>query len=289
MKKIALLMILVIGALHSLGAREVSANHLSILLAESDKLTSNNLPPSGEGYTLDEVIASLRKLDNESPGRHTSALIRLRDEITIDKYINAYTVDGGMASQAYRILLSSRAPWIIPQVMPLLMDAPPAQLITLGESVTFGPAGDTHALVLYLLSTSPEMRTAVQEWAKAKLGSTRQLDKMNASIQELRAWWRLNAKYFKNERYDLVAPFEATYNPPENFQILPSTPEAPPPAPVPPEPTPAPIKSSVASAIRTPTAQQTPAAKTNPVWWIVGLIILAVGVVFLMRKKKPRV
>ena len=41
-----------------------------------------------------------------------------------------------------------------------------------------------------------------------------------------------------------------------------------------------------------PTSKPLPAAPTpkdnNPVWWIVGLIILAGGVVFVARKKKPR-
>jgi hypothetical protein len=57
-------------------------------------------------------------------------------------------------------------------------------------------------------------------------------------------------------------------------------------APPPPEPTPEPVKSSVAASIPMPTAEPTPAAKSNPVWWIVGSIILAVGVVFVTRKKK---
>ncbi len=281
-------MIFVGGAVHSLSAREVSANYLSTLLAESDKLTSENLPPSAEGYALDEVVASLRKLDEKSPGRHTSAIIRLRDVATISKYINAYAAEGGMASQAYRALLSSRSPWIIPHVMPLFMDAPPAQLVTLGESVNFGPAGNTHALVLYLLSTSPEMPASVQQWAKVKLGSTRQIDKMNASIQELRAWWRLNAKYFDSEKYDLVAPFESTNNPSENLELLPAAPEPPAGVAPPPEPTPEPIKSSVAASIPTAATEPAPAAKTNPAWWLVGLIILAAGVVFVARKKTPK-
>ena len=288
MKSFTLLMILVFVALHSLGAREVSVNYLSMLLAEGDELTSGDLPPSREGYTQNEVVASLRKLDDKSPGRHTSALIRLRDVVTISKYIDAYTVDGGMASQAYRALLSSHSPWIIPPVMPLIMDVPPAQLVTLGESVSFGPAGDTHTLVLYLLSTSPEMPASVQEWAKVKLGSTRQLDKMNASIQELRAWWRFNAKHFESERYDLVAPFNATYNPPENFQLLPSPPKAPPSAPPPLEPAPESLKSFIVGATPTSTPEQTSADKTSPVWWIVCLIILAAGVVFVARKKKSK-
>lgn len=288
MKNIILLMIFVGGALHSLSAREVSVNYLSILLAESDELTSENLPPSAEGYALDEVVASLRKLDDKSPGRHTSALIRLRDVATISKYIDAYTAEGGMASQAYRALLSSRSPWVIPHVMPLFMDAPPAQLVTLGGSVNFGPAGDTHALVLYLLSTSPEIPTSVQQWAKVKLGSTRQIDKMNASIQELRAWWRLNAKHFDSERYDLVAPFESTDKPLENLQLVPPTPEPPAPVALPTDPTSEPVKSSVAASMPTPAAEPEPAAKPNSLWWIIGLIILATGAVFMTRKHQPK-
>jgi len=103
-------------------------------------------------------------------------------------------------------------------------------------------------------------------------------------LGDIRVFWAQNAAHIEAGEYNLVRPPSAVSKPPED----PNPPAAP--APLPPEPTPEPVKSSVAASMPTPTttAAPAPAAKTNHVWWIVGLIILAVGVVFASRKKTPK-
>lgn len=140
--------------------------------------------------------------------------------------------------------------------------------------VPFGNAFTFLRILEYSGFFSPEVVT----WAK-DIKSRHKDYRPDLYLRDIRAFWAENAAHIEAGEYNLVRPPSAASKPPED----PSPPEAP--APLPSEPKPEPVKLSVAAPMPTPATEPAPAAKTNPVWWIVGLIILAAGAMFLARKK----
>jgi len=269
-------------------AREVDVNYLTQLRSPTLSVTRDNIPPSDRNYTLDEIIETSRRLDDAGKWTYGSLLIRLKDASTIQKYAKGYRNSYGQDVIAYRTIAGANAPWMIPEVIDVLLTG---ELVSenFGDTqVRLGPIGDTRILITSILATSPEFPSEVRHWARDHL-SKRNIDRQNELNNRIRNWWTENEAYFRAESFGKVqipTSYPDGVMPEEPAQQLaaPSAPVAPPA----PEPASEPVQSSMAAAIPTPTVEIPPAKKSNPVWWIVCLIILAAGVVFVARKKNRK-
>jgi hypothetical protein len=289
-----LLLLAILFAMH-VSARDVDVNYLSQLRSPPLSITRDKIPASGTNYTLDEIVETSRRLDGAGEWIYGSLLMRLKDAPTIQKYAERYRDSDGQDDIACRAIAGSNAPWMISEVIQVLQAGEPVSEILGDTQVGLGPTGDTRVLITSLLATSPEFPDEVKNWARSHL-SKRNIGRQNELIEIIRNWWTTNEAYLRAESFDKVqvpSSNPASLPPKQPAQqlaappaVIDPTPE--PPAPPPPEPTPEPIKSSVAGSIPTPATEPAPANKTNPVWWIVGLLILAAGAVFVARKITPK-
>lgn len=260
------------------------AAHFAALPAEEKVLA--NLPNGKETEVINALVKS---------NAHAT-LLRLNHTDTIESRIIPFVNSEGKQRGFSRIIVESASPYIIDELAPLLYksEVPIARYWSAEGLSDLGPGYLGVELIKELIIRAPEFNDEVKSWAAQELGSLRP-----NVIQSARAWWELNQAALLTNQFDKVqvpATYPAGVPPEEPAQQLAAPPAAieptlEPPAPVapPPEPTPEPVKSSVAASIPTPAAAPAPAAKKNPVWWIVGLIILAAGAAFMARMKKPKV
>lgn len=266
--------------------RNVDSNYLNDFILKGYVSNGVPMPRFVENYTLPEVIEALRALDDKYAGPHASLLIRLKDERTIEKYTSAFVASNGANRQSFRVLTESHSPWVIPLIVGVMLDGGPAKAqLRETDTLGFGASGDTYRVISNILFTSPEVPSAVKEWIKGnRTGRTD--DELNQAIGRFCAWWIKNRGHFYNERYDLLKIPDIT----ASASLSDSTQPVPEPLPfsVADQPMPEAIQSPIAAAIPTPTIKILPAKEINLVWWIVCLIILAAGMVFLARKKNPK-
>lgn len=256
------------------------------------EITMANLPKGRENEVIDQLVKS----------RADATLLRLNHLPTIQKIMGAYEREDGRSAFIQRIIGSSGSPYIIDELAPFLYVEDGIGLRSYGEhaDMDWGLSAASAGLLGKIILRAPEFPSIVKEWAERELIIIEYQAPNPNLIQAARAWWELNQAALLANQFDKVqvpASYPAGIPPEQPAQQL-ATPPAPiaptpePPAPVappPPAPTPEPVKSSImAAAIPTPAAEPAPATKSNPVWWIVGLIILAAGVVFVVRKKRPQ-
>lgn len=249
--------------------------------------TMKNLPKGREQEVFNAILAR--------QSVYLGTLLRLNHAPTVERVMSEFAAIKGESLYLRQRIERSGSPYIIDELAPALYKEDLIYMRPYGGEGgrDWGQSAQAAEIIGQLIIRAPEFPPEVKEWAKMHLGGPGP-----SIIQAGRAWWELNQAALLANQFDKVqvpASYPAGVMPEEPAQQLAAppaaiepAPEPPAPTPPPPEPTPEPVKSSVAASMPTPAVAPEPAAKTGPVWWIVGLIILAAGVVFVARKKWPR-
>jgi hypothetical protein len=217
-------------------------------------------------------------------GTAVRLLAILGDTATIRERYDAFLNAKNDTSKA-RLLNGDLGQILHPRVIAVLgpdLVMPTNNIRLSGEVDGFDAPYANASVILNVVIRSGYFTDGVQNWAKG-LDAKHGWNNPELYIGDVRVFWAENAAHIEAGEYDLVRPPSAVSKPQED----PNLPATPAPSH---EPTPKPVKSPVAASMPTPTpaAAPEPAANTYPVWWIVGLIILAVGVVFVTRNKSPK-
>lgn len=223
-----------------------------------------------------------------SPSDSARALSNLGHRQNLERLYNAYLFENIEAEKA-RIFVHGIKNISTPVLLAVMgddvnKDGEKVHILTerldVGYDVPFANA----YTILRIVETSKFFSPDVVSWAKnvsSRYGSARP----NLYLSDVRSFWAQNGAFIKAEEYSRVRPPKTGL---VDFPQQPMQPATLASSAVAPEKVLLPVKSTVAASIPTPAAAPESAAKTNPVWWIIGLIILAAGVVFATRKKGPK-
>lgn len=269
MNKLSLILIFAITtSVQAAESAENLATQFSVRPLREQKM--ENLPVGRE----QEVIETLARLGD------IDVLLRLNHKPTVERVMTKFLDAEGKMPALRGSIEASGSPYIIAELAPALYKNDRIQPRLYGEGTNdYGESAQAAEIIGQLIIRAPEFPPEVKEWAKKHLGGPGR-----DIIQAGRAWWELNQAVLLANQFDKVqvpASYPAGVMPEEPTQQLAAPPAAIEPTPEPPAPVAPPSES-------TPAKDPTSATKTNPAWWIIGLIALAASTVFVTRKNKPK-
>ena len=272
-------LVLLLATISSIRA-EVDVNYIHTLNSNRSVRISD-IENNPHGYSIDEVIDALRAMDEKYSSSHSEVLIRLRDQQTIEKYVNQFVESEGADRSSLGILAGSRAPWLIP----ILMEYVETTSIEMREHpnpemlLYYGLSGAAIDVIDRILSRSEDLSPEVNKWASAiKLrGESAMKDAQRTYLK----WWELNKAALDAEDYSKVVPLrgktvaEVTSTSPVQ-EVVKVAQESIAPEPVTEEP----------AEVATTESSKEAAEESSQWWlWLIGAVVLIGGLGLALRRK----
>ncbi len=245
------------------------------------EITTNDLP---EGRA-DDVLYVLRR-ENSIP-----ELLRLKDQVTIDKRMAQFIAARGQGRMLRRWLKESCSPWMLERLAPLLYeeDVPHRRP---GEDDDLGDMGYSMTVAAIMANIVATSREFPEEVRKAAAGIPGLASNYNSElITVMRRWWETNGAHVRAEQYDKVT--SPIYTPaqydwpavapavvrPKPEPPPPSAPSTNPPAarPVVPPAPPPPSNTQASAACSLTPVPPPPARRRWPVAALTALVLLGAG------------
>lgn len=272
-----MLLLATISSLHA----EVDVNYIHTLNSNRS-VTLGDVENNPHGYSVDEVIETLRAMDEKYTSSHSEVLIRLRDQHTIDKYIERFVKYKGADRRSLGILAGSRAPWLIPVLMeyadttPIEMREHPNPEMLL----YYGLSGSVVDVIDRILSRSEDLTPEVNQWASGI--NLRGEQAMKDAQRTYLKWWEVNKTAFEAEDYKRVVPLAENINieipsdPPVQEVVEEVTQESTAPAPATVKP----------SEVETAEPIEEPVEQSSNWWlWLIGAVVVVVGIGLVACRK----
>lgn len=176
-------------------------------------LTKADLPAGFEN----EVLAQLRKI------HFIADLIRLNDQVTIDKVIQQYKEVQGKDTALRNALENCCAPWILDELAPLLYEEdslnPRSWHDSFGVSWDVGYSMSVAEVMTTIVGKSPEFSDEVRKTATASNPYPYHcIDPMRIAL--MRNWWKLNKDAILAERFAEVGPISLDIVPVDSLEEL---------------------------------------------------------------------
>ncbi len=201
-----LVVVMLVFASASSAVCVVDRNYINQLVPRIKTLDRESVVENDYGYSFEDVIGSLRELDEEYTASHSRLLIRLRDEFTIEKYLTLFRESKGVNRGARQVLASSYSPWLIPPLVDYL-DAQSIELRMHESSVGnpyWGLSAHSARIIRITVLRSEEFSDETREWVEEL--PYRNTEGLKELRDTLTVWWEENQAHFENEEYHLVRP-----------------------------------------------------------------------------------